>query len=150
MTNLATDLAACVEALEKATPGEWFGKQATVYMHLRAKGDKYGDPYIMEAGRRGQVLSSHDARAIASSVNFLRTHAPAIAELQARCEALEQDRARLDLLDSWRGDNVRRDQYGDPELVGHYWGVQGQCYDVREAIDREHAAIDASREVGNG
>jgi hypothetical protein len=149
MTNLATDLAACVEALQKATPGEWFGKQATVYMHLRAKGDKYGDPYIMEAGQRGQVLSSHDARAIAAAVNFLRTHAPAIAELQARCEAAERDAERY----RWLRLRLAAEELDSEDaalialrMVGPI-GHRPADPDYNGELD---AAIDASREVGNG
>lgn len=47
----------------------------------------------------------------------------------------EGDRRRLDWLDQWRSDDVARGSDGEPELVGHYWAVQGQCATVREAID---------------
>lgn len=58
-------------------------------------------------------------------------------------EAAREDAARLDWLDKQRGDDVRRDpRTGDPELVAHYWDIQGQCYDVRTAIDAAREAHD--------
>lgn len=57
-----------------------------------------------------------------------------------------RDAARLDWLDKQRGDLVDRDPFtGDPQLLGHCWGVEGQTYNVRDAID---SAIAASGEAG--
>lgn len=84
-------LEACLALLEKATPGEWFAQQATKYTHLRAVGDKHGNPYVMEGGYRHPVRTADDAKAIAAAVNLLRTHGPALlAALRLRegCEAL--------------------------------------------------------------
>lgn len=52
------------------------------------------------------------------------------------CEVLD-DTKRLDALDKLRDNLVQRDAFGDPELYGHSWYIDGQCYTVREAID-EH------------
>lgn len=79
MTTLAQDLGGVVRLLEKATPGEWFARRGYRYMHVRAKGDKFGDPYIMEARQRGTVRLDDDAKAIAAAVNFLRAHSAEIA-----------------------------------------------------------------------
>ena len=57
------------------------------------------------------------------------------ANLRGRAMAAEKDAARLDWLDSQRGDDVERGPYGEPQLRCHYWTIGGQCHDVRTAID---------------
>ena len=79
MSDIAQDLGGVVRLLEKATPGEWFARRGYRYMHVRAKGDKFGDPYIMEARQRGTVRLDDDAKAIAAAINFLRTNSAEIA-----------------------------------------------------------------------
>lgn len=79
MSDIAQDLGGVVRLLEKATPGEWFARRGYRYMHVRAKGDKFGDHYIMEARQRGTVRLDDDAKAIAAAINFMRTHSAEIA-----------------------------------------------------------------------
>ena len=64
-------------------------------------------------------------------------------DMVRRVEGLRADAERLDRLDAQRGDNVQRNQYGEPELVAHYWAVEGQCHDVRTAIDNTMEASNA-------
>lgn len=67
-----------------------------------------------------------------------------IAQLTAALEAAREDVARMDWLDTQRGDDVRGSYPSEPELAGHYWSVEGQCYDVRAAID---AAMESGSET---
>lgn len=66
-----------------------------------------------------------------------------LTEAAAALEAAREDSERLDWLDTQRGDDVQGSYPEEPQLVGHYWSVDGQCTDVRTAID-------AAREARNG
>lgn len=60
-----------------------------------------------------------------------------LREAAAALEAAREDSERLDWLDTQRGDDVRQDPHsGDPVLVAHYWAIEGQCTDIRSAIDQ--------------
>lgn len=135
-TELSKDLAACVEALEKATPGE---------LHAELGGFIYSPTHKVADIRFAPTEPERTANAYAltNCVNFLRTHAPAIAELQARCEAAERDAERM------RQD--AREIYAQiPQLPI----TTETCDAATDAITRFcidfNDAIDASREVGNG
>lgn len=91
-----------------------------------------GGPMPMKT-MRAYLAASDDA------FRFLRTHGEALA-------GLVRDAERLDWLDSQRGDDVRHDSEGAPCLVGHYWGVEGQCHDIRTAIDNCDQAMQESRD----
>lgn len=69
-----------------------------------------------------------------------------VTDLHEAADALEaarEDAERLDWLDTQRGDDVQGSYPEEPQLVGHYWSIDGQCTDVRTAID-------AAREARNG
>jgi hypothetical protein len=133
MTDLQRELAECVEALEKATPGKWFVKAGTKYPHLRAKGDKYGDQYIMETGQRSVVLSIHDAHSIARAVNFIRQHHAAIADA-----VRDAERWRFAAETKSRGDV-------DYAIVRINWRVGFQESEILNKREAD-AAIDAEME----
>ena len=57
-------------------------------------------------------------------------------ELVEFIRGLAEDAERLDWLDAQRGDDVQGSYPDEPQLVGHYWSIDGQCTDVRTAIDQ--------------
>lgn len=76
-----------------------------------------------------RLQAKHQERRINLSFAALLTQAA------AALEAAERDAVRLDYLDTQRGDDVGLLADGTPELRAHYWAVDGQCHDVRTAID---------------
>lgn len=76
------------------------------------------------AAMQANVIAEHNAR----------------INVEAELDSARGDAERLDWLDQQRGDDVRQVGHDDYELVAHYWSVQGQCADVRSAIDDAIAA----------
>lgn len=54
----------------------------------------------------------------------------------ARIDELKKEKDRLDFLDTKREEVAGFDEYGQPILLGHAWGMYGQCHAIREAIDK--------------
>lgn len=134
--TLQTDLAACVEALERVAA--W-----------RCTGDEMrcadGNGCECEMNSRGRPWAE------IQSAEFVRTHAPAIAELQARCEALQALCACAYQMAGYHDAPVEwLDALGDAANGAPLakWRVQGDVIDA--LLPYTGAAIDASREVGNG
>lgn len=148
MTDLKTDLAAGVEALAPNTSARGLTSYNTdgeekaaifVAKHHEAVADAlclletcYGI-LPRERGPAGEVVREH------------------IAELQARCEALEQDRKRLDYIERTFSGMTNRERYLPVRMI---WGKGCNGRTLREACDKymkRDAAIDASRKgEGNG
>lgn len=105
--TLQTDLAACVEA---------------THCNCHPETCCCGDHTLTIGGEKVATGSRDRMQRIADAING---HAPAIAELQARCEAAERDAARY----RWLRANDGADMLAE------------------DVVDD---AIDASREVGNG
>ena len=100
--NLLDELEKIVALSEKATPGEWgtdYRKTARGYAQevFDADGSTIAT-MAWHAVPLNETTTTTDrepnAQLIAACVNFLRTHAPAIADMAKRLEAAERDAAR--------------------------------------------------------
>ncbi|MGN2244886.1 hypothetical protein ACFWZU_15435 [Frateuria sp. GZRR33] len=143
--NLLDELEKIVALSEKATPGPWesasrgryyVGQQedeASVHGADDADIDEVSNvaPLHLADTIRGDCYKP-DADLIAASVNFIRTHAPALADMAKRMEAAESLVAVARRVPSWTGEDV-------PE---------GCCSDAEfnDAIEAYDAAIDATKE----
>lgn len=95
--NLLDELEGVVRLMEAATQGEWYWNEHTANLVTDHPDD--GQEFEIAA-----VYSEHDddrepanSAAICAAVNFLRTHAPALADMAKRMEAAERDAAK------WKG-----------------------------------------------
>lgn len=113
------------------------GAEKIAAAHAREVGEL--EKYKADTQQLRDILGDSPAAKLVIELDQLRqaniAYSSENANLRGRAMAAEKDAARLDWLDSQRGDDVERGPYGEPQLRCHYWTIGGQCHDVRTAID---------------
>ena len=146
--NLLDELEKIVALSEKATPGPWLYRGKSNSWHAappEGSAYSYGHFLFTLGGDEEDTTNGWDEPFLVAAVQFMRTHAPALADMAKRLEAAERDAARYRFL--------RDGEHGEAEIkvvAGYADGCdyyEGDSLDAAVDADMAHyAAIDAAQE----